>query len=97
MSPRDETRNGGEMLEELHDLVTGLGILLLPLMLLAIPGLILLLPLVIPAIPLAILAVPFLLIRAVRRRRRNVTRTARSLGPSRFGAPSSTAAHHADA
>jgi hypothetical protein len=67
MSPRDQTPTTREMLGELLDLTTGLGVMLMPALLLAVPGLILLLPLVIPAIPLAILAAPFLLIRSVRR------------------------------
>ena len=68
MSPRDETPTVGEMLSELLDLVTGLGVLLLPLIILAVPGLILLLPLALLAIPPALLALPYLLYRAVRRR-----------------------------
>jgi hypothetical protein len=76
MSPRDETPTAGEMLSEVLDLITGLGILLLPLIILAIPGLILLLPLALLALPPALLAVPYLLYRAVRRRRPRMTRTA---------------------
>jgi hypothetical protein len=68
----DKTPTGGEMLEELLGLVTGLGVLLLPMILLAIPGIVLLLPLALlaipPAIVAAILAPPYLLSRALRRR-----------------------------
>jgi hypothetical protein len=53
-----------EMLGELLDLFTGLGILLLPLAIMAIPGLILLLPLAVPLIPLALLVPPFAIARA---------------------------------
>jgi hypothetical protein len=67
-----QTPTGAEMLEELLDLITGLGILLLPLIILAIPGLVLLLPLAVAAIPLAIIAAimtpPYLIVRALRRR-----------------------------
>jgi hypothetical protein len=76
MSSRDETPTVGEMLGEVFDLLTGLGILLLPLIILAVPCLILLLPLALLAIPPALLAVPFLLFRAVRRRRPRLPRTA---------------------
>jgi hypothetical protein len=70
MSSRDhDTPTNGEMLTEILDLVTGLGILLLPLIIFAIPCLILLLPLALPAIPLAILAAPYLLLRSARSRR----------------------------
>jgi hypothetical protein len=48
--------------------LTGLGIVLLPLVILAIPGLVLLLPLAAPAIPLALLLPPYPRIRSVRRR-----------------------------
>jgi hypothetical protein len=68
MSRQDQTPTSGEMLEEIFDLLNGLGILLLPMMILAIPCLILLLPLAIPLIPLAMLAALFMLIRSVRRR-----------------------------
>ena len=68
MTSRNETPTAGEMLAEVFDLVTGLGVLLLPMIILAVPGLILLLPLALPAIPLAILAAPFLLLRSVRAR-----------------------------
>ena len=69
MSPRDETPTVGEMLSELMDLLTGLGVMLLPVIILAVPCLILLLPLALLAIPPALLAAPYLLYRAVRRRR----------------------------
>jgi hypothetical protein len=65
MSSRDETPTAGEMLEELLDLVTGLGIMTMPLLVLAIPCLILLLPLAVLALPLALLAVPLVAMRAV--------------------------------
>lgn len=68
MSQHDETPTAGEMLEEILDLLAGLGVLLLPISLLAIPGLVLLLPLALLAIPFALLAAPFLLIHALRRR-----------------------------
>ena len=86
MSPRDDTPTAGEMLEEILDLLTGLGILLLPVLLLAIPGLILLLPLALLAIPFAILAAPILLIRALRRRRPSVPRPAPTQRSFRAGA-----------
>jgi hypothetical protein len=76
MSSHDETPTVGEMLAEVLDLLTGLGILLLPVIILAIPCLILLLPLALLAIPPALLAVPFLLLRAVRRRRPRGPRSA---------------------
>ena len=60
-----------EMLGELLDLATGLGILLLPLGIMAIPCLILLLPLAVPLLPLALVAPPFLLTRAGLRRLRS--------------------------
>ena len=60
-----------EMLGELLDLSTGLGILLLPLGIMAIPCLILLLPLAVPLLPLALVAPPFLLTRAGLRRLRS--------------------------
>jgi hypothetical protein len=69
---RDDKPTSGEMLEEVLDLITGLGVLLLPLLLLAIPGMVLLLPLAVLAIPFlllaAILTPPYLLVRALRRR-----------------------------
>ena len=68
MSQRDKTPSAGEMLAEVLDLVTGFGILALPMIILALPALILLLPLAVLAIPLAILAAPFLLILSLRRR-----------------------------
>jgi hypothetical protein len=69
MSSHDENPTVGEMLSEVLDLLTGLGVMLLPALIFAIPGLILLLPLVVLAIPPALLALPFLLYRALRRRR----------------------------
>ena len=67
----------GEMLEEVIDLVTGFGVVLLPAFLIAVPGVILfvLLPaillLVAAAIPVvvaaAVLVPPYLLVRALRR------------------------------
>jgi hypothetical protein len=67
MSRRDEMPTTGEMLGEILDLLTGLGVMLLPALILAVPGLILLLPLALLALPLAILALPFVLIHYVRR------------------------------
>jgi hypothetical protein len=67
MSSRDDRPTAGEMFAEVFDLLTGVGVLLLPLMIFAIPGLILLLPLAVPAIQLAILAAPYMAFRAVRR------------------------------
>lgn len=68
---RDDKPTGGEMLGELLDLITGFGVLVLPLIILAIPCLVLLLPLALLAIPAALLAVivapPYLLVRALRR------------------------------
>lgn len=61
----------GEMVGEVLDLFTGLGILLLPLVIMAIPCLILLLPLAVPLLPLAIIAAPFALTRAAVRRVRS--------------------------
>ena len=66
MSSQD-TPTAGDMFAEILDLVTGLGVMLMPLLILAIPCFVLLLPLALPAIPLALLAAPFLLIRTVRR------------------------------
>jgi hypothetical protein len=71
MSRHDENPTAGEMLEEILDLLAGLGVLLLPIILLAVPGLVLLLPLVLLAIPFALLAAPVMLIVAIRRRRRS--------------------------
>jgi hypothetical protein len=68
MTSRNEEPTAGEMLAEVFDLVTGLGVMLMPALILAIPGLILLVPLALPAIPLAMLAAPFLLIRSVKAR-----------------------------
>ena len=78
MSPRDETPTVGEMLSELLDLLTGLGVMLLPVIILAVPCLILLLPLALLAIPPALLAAPYLLYRAVRGRRPRMARPARA-------------------
>jgi hypothetical protein len=75
MSQRDKTPTAGEMSAEILDLVTGLGILVLPMIILAIPALVLLLPLALLAIPFALLAAPYLAIRSVRRRL-SVPRTA---------------------
>jgi hypothetical protein len=68
MADRSDGPTFGEMAEEIMNLVTGLGVMLLPALLLAIPALILLLPLALPLIPLALLALPVLLARAVWRR-----------------------------
>jgi hypothetical protein len=62
------------MLSELLDLITGLGVMLLPVVILAVPCLILLLPLALLAIPPALLAAPYLLYRALRRRRPRMPR-----------------------
>jgi hypothetical protein len=67
MSSRDETPTTSEMFEEAFDLLTGLGVMLLPVSILAVPGLILLLPLALLAIPLVILIAPLVLIHSVRR------------------------------
>jgi uncharacterized membrane protein HdeD (DUF308 family) len=65
---------GGEMLEEVVGIVTGLGVMLLPLLVLSVPALVLLLPLVVLGLPLviggALLVPPYLLVRSVRRRPR---------------------------
>jgi Flp pilus assembly protein TadB len=68
----------GEMLEEILDMVTGLGILVLPMIILAVPALVLLLPVVLLlALPLAFALVfvvpPYLVVRSLRRWRRSVT------------------------
>jgi hypothetical protein len=74
MTDRDKT--GGEMLEELLDIGTGVGIILLPLWLVFVPGLLLfiVLPIVVLLAPVALLgallAPPFLLVRWIRGRRR---------------------------
>lgn len=70
MSPRDDAPSAGEMLSEVLDLTTGLGLMVLPLIIFAIPALVLLLPLAVLAVPFALLAVPIVLVRAVTRRRR---------------------------
>jgi hypothetical protein len=67
MTRRDDMPTAGEMLGEILDLVTGLGVMLLPALLLAIPGLILLLPLALLALPLVLLAAPLVLIHYLRR------------------------------
>jgi hypothetical protein len=46
----------GEIIEEVTGIVTGLGVMLLPVMIFAIPGLVLLLPLVLLALPLVLVA-----------------------------------------
>jgi len=76
MPSRDESPTAAEMIGEVFDLLTGLGVLLLPIIILAVPCLILLLPLALLALPLALLAPPILLIRWVRGRRRGTPRTA---------------------
>jgi hypothetical protein len=69
---RDDTPTGGEMFEEVLELITGLGVMLLPMLLLAIPSMVLLVPLALPAIPLVLLAAiltpPYLLVRRLPRR-----------------------------
>ena len=82
MSPRDESPTTGEMFAELFDLLTGLGILVLPLFIFAIPGLVLLLPLALLALPAAVLALPYLLIRALRRRGRATVGSPRGFASS---------------
>jgi hypothetical protein len=67
-TPRDDARTPqpptfGEMLEELIDLGTGLGVALMPLLVLAVPGIILFF--VLPAILLLALAAPLAAIGAV--------------------------------
>ncbi len=68
MSSRDDSPTSGDMFSEVLDLVTGFGILVLPLIIFAIPGLVLLLPLAVLAIPVAIPVALFLLIHSIRRR-----------------------------
>lgn len=62
----------GEMIEEVVGIATGLGVMLLPLLVLAVPALVLLLPLALLALPLmiggALLVPPYLLLRHVRHR-----------------------------
>jgi hypothetical protein len=69
---RDDKPTGGEMFEEVLELITGLGVMLLPVLLLAIPCMVLLLPLVLLGIPFLLLAAlltpPFLVVRALRHR-----------------------------
>ena len=70
MRPESDTPTNGEMIEEVLDLVTGFGVMVLPLFIMAVPAAILLLPLAVPIIPLALLVPPFLLVRSVWRRLR---------------------------
>ena len=69
---RDDRPTGGEMLEEILGLITGLGVMLMPALLLAIPSMVLLLPLAVPAIPLLLLAAlltpPYRLVHRLRHR-----------------------------
>jgi len=62
----------GEMVEEVVNIVTGLGIALLPLLVFAVPGAVLLVPVLLLALPLAIaaaaLAAAYLLVRSIRGR-----------------------------
>jgi hypothetical protein len=67
MTRQDELPTTGDMLSEILDLITGLGVMLLPALILAVPGLILLVPLLLLALPLAILAAPFVLVHYLRR------------------------------
>ena len=64
----------GEMVEEVVNIVTGLGIALLPLFVFAVPGLVLLLPLLVLVLPLAVpaalLAAAYALVRSIRGRPR---------------------------
>jgi len=64
----------GEILEEVVGIATGLGVMLLPLLVPAVAALVLLLPLALLALPLvigaALLMPPYLLVRSVRRRSR---------------------------
>jgi hypothetical protein len=91
MSSPGETPTTGEMFAEILDVLTGVGILVLPLVILAIPALILLLPVaVLLILPLAVLLIlfallagPYLLIRSVRRglaRMRAAPRGSREVG-----------------
>ena len=68
MTRQDELPDTGDMVSEVLDLITGLGVMLLPALILAVPGLILLLPLALLALPLALLAAPFVLIHYLRPR-----------------------------
>jgi Flp pilus assembly protein TadB len=107
-TPRDDARTPqptrptlGEMLEELIDLSTGLGVVLLPLLVLAVPGIILFV--VLPAIlllavaaPLAVVGAviavpPYLVARWLRRRRR---RTANPPAGHADSAPRSVVSPH---
>ena len=67
MTRQDELPTTGDMLSEILDLITGLGVMLLPALILAVPGLVLLLPLALLALPLVLLAAPFVLIHYLRR------------------------------
>jgi hypothetical protein len=67
MNDKNESPTLGEMLGETMDLVTGLGVMLMPVLILAIPCLILLLPLAVPLVPLALLAAPVMLVSRLRR------------------------------
>jgi membrane protein implicated in regulation of membrane protease activity len=67
MTRQDELPDTGDMVSEVLDLITGLGVMLLPALILAVPGLILLVPLLLLALPLAILAAPLVLIHYIRR------------------------------
>jgi hypothetical protein len=68
--PDSDTPTPLEMVEEVLELVTGLGLILLPLFILAVPGAVLLLPLAVLVIPLGLLVPPYLIGRAVWRRLR---------------------------
>jgi hypothetical protein len=68
--PEPQGPTTDDALDEILGLVTGLGVLFLPLFLLAVPCLVLLLPLALPAIPLALAAAPVVVFRAVRGRLR---------------------------
>jgi hypothetical protein len=75
---RDSETTPGEMLEQILDVGTGVGILLLPLWLVFVPGIVLLLvlPIVLLLAPVALagalLAPPLLLVRWIRRRRQAI-------------------------
>jgi hypothetical protein len=64
-----ESPTAGEMVEEVVNIVIGLGIALLPALVFAVPGLVLLLPLLLLALPFAIaaalLAAAYLLVRSI--------------------------------
>jgi hypothetical protein len=69
-----EGPTAGEMVEEVVNIVTGLGIALLPGLVFAVPGFVLLLPLLLLALPFALaaalLAASYLLVRSIRGRPR---------------------------